>query len=1396
MCFRYRPHLFFIACLVVAMILTLVGGTVLQARSQWWQEKPAPASGDLDGLSILDPAAWQITDPSGKPVDPVLEKIGPYAALGNHTNQEIFVTGLTRYAPNTEITARVKLTPPANSSSTVIMDAALTSPDDPSNGAMYLNITASDMRGSVNYSCWCKDKAISGVYKFKPEFQRRLNWPETVRKTVEQNSASLISPEEKWLTVRLVLKPKGYQFYLDDRLIEDKTVADLDVRGFARLRLSPHASLAGVSARHIDPDPLFQPVALGGYLNAAEIKGKRIRRDSLPQPEKTIRVRNIPFEFPQPDLRGNDHIDLEKSWAYFADLETYMETMDRWEGAFTVNPARINLAVPCDVYSNIHLICAADGDKDSVPIVTAQFYMPTIGFPVNFAARAPLFTAKASEVKRLPVTQEGGGKGNLYLVTIPIDSGKLSSLVGWEEYLDLPTHPVYGGNGARFEIELTKEVKQYRQYPDPICYDFHQGGPPSGVHIYAMTLERPPVQLDFRPDSFSHIWTAPDKPGYTVTLNNRTALPRKVELALTTISNDEIEKTTDKKAVEVPANGDLPVKFTLDLKKYGYQKVAMTMTDAGRAWTENRSLVLLHPDTRERGDWDHNHGALFSCCDWGAGYHCGPGGPGGGLRGMRLMFDAGAESARHWVPDLVSEPYHEEAYQLAIKAGLTNTNLIRSGTQRPSNRYYSEYWTPNKEGWTPDVAARGMIDIIKDEVWQPGLFNKPEFIQFWAEPYLGPISDGQFADYWGEPAYVLNENERKTMEDMSHAFIIASKAIKKEWPQAKVLMPYGDPLFIVPFLRAGILTPDVLDGMALDIYGFERMPEMQLHQGAIHRMYQLREEYKKFGLPHPYLISTEGPFIPTLPGAMTYQEQADLYTRNTLMLMAYGVDQFFGSWQAFDYASYYGGEHYGNAGIIERIPHVSPKQGYAAFATMTRHLNRRNFEKWIPVGSLSTYCLQFKHYKSGELVHVLWTIRGKRSVSVRVPAGASVVRYDQMDNAVPLAVKDGRVTFEIEQSPCYVHGLGDNPSITLGDADHADSAPAAGATRIANPGDGTWTLSSAEDKSYADNHPMQIFRKVGKMSIRAVEAPVEQGGKALAVRLENDNKPRPGMPYYTTLLPKKPIVIPGKASHLGLWVRAASDWGRVVYSLRDAKGERWISIGSKEQYNCDDTHSWSFFNFDGWRYLRFELPSNSPYDIYREVGSTWWGHPEAGDGVIDLPLSLEKIIVERRTHVMYVNDPRPARTDDVLLGDLYAEYEKPEDKTAAVVKLSRLRMPVPPGVPELGNPIAELAATGVGEPTRVLEVVPPSYQPDGTRCHVKFDTVAGAQSYDVWVSTYPDGTGALKLGSGWKESGMLLSGLRPAMDFYLFVVYTDRDGKLSKPSAPLKIRLQDLFTFK
>jgi hypothetical protein len=437
----------------------------------------------------------------------------------------------------------------------------------------------------------------------------------------------------------------------------------------------------------------------------------------------------------------------------------------------------------------------------------------------------------------------------------------------------------------------------------------------------------------------------------------------------------------------------------------------------------------------------------------------------------------------------------------------------------------------------------------------------------------------------------------------------------------------------------------------------------------------------------------------------------------------------------------------------------------------------------------------------------MWTLRGTRPVSLFTPKDTVSV-FDSMDNALPVGLGRGAggSNFTIGTAPVYIRGLSGDPKITLGTPDHSDAKPGPQAVQIADLGDGSWKLSAERDKNYEDNHLEFIRRFPGQFSLHAAVGP-DGKSKALAVRLEKQPKERKTMPFYNTLVPSKPIVITGKASHLGLWVKSSSDWGRVVYCLKDAKGERWLSVGKKDEWNVDDVHNWSAFNYDGWRYLTFELPANAPYDLYREAGTSFWGNypPPAGKGekgkhdagdsdmVVDLPLTLDKIIVERRTHVIHATEQLPASPDDVVLGSLFAEYEMPADKTDEAVRLSRLRMPLPAAAPELANPIKKLTEASMAAGPEVMKVNPPEREYDGRRCHVHFAPLKDAKTYDVWVSTYADGRGAILLGKDWTAPGQLLTGLSPNVDLYLFVVAKDPAGKSSRPGKGFKINLKDMF---
>ncbi|MFW6059521.1 MAG: hypothetical protein ACODAQ_05035, partial [Phycisphaeraceae bacterium] len=646
------------------------------------------------------------------------------------------------------------------------------------------------------------------------------------------------------------------------------------------------------------------------------------------------------------------------------------------------------------------------------------------------------------------------------------------------------------------------------------------------------------------------------------------------------------------------------------------------------------------------------------------------------------------------------------------------------------------------------------------------------------------------------PPRQMSEHDEARFQWYLESFIQGATILKEHYPDVKPMLPHGDPMFAIPFVQRSEKARELFKGIAVDIPVFERLPEQQIHQVSLHRMYFVRDGLNEVGITDPTLAMYEGPSRSAYDGALTDRQLADFSVRDSLLLYAYGVDRQMGGWAPFESASYWGEQHYGG-GINHRLPRGTPRPAFAAFGTMTRHLNRRNYVKWLETGSRSAYAMQFAHYKTGQTMHAMWVIRGTRPITLTVDNPDAVVVYDLMDNRDPVKVDGKDVTFTLSTSPVWVYGLTGEEQITLGAPDHSDAAPATNSMKIASLGDGGWTQTDERDEAYEQSHAEFVTRFPGNMSVETMDAPNNAGGQALAVKLASEqSRDQNVMPYYTTLVPETPIAIPGKASHLGLWVKASSDWGRVVYALRDAKGEKWLSVGTAGAWNCDDIHNWSVFAFDGWRYLTFEMPASSGWDRFREAGTVWWGSYGEGDGMVDLPLQLEKVIVERRTGAMYVTDPRPVSTDDVLLGDLYAEYASALDATDEAVRRAQVEMQVPDDVPDLENPIARLAAEGVHEAVEVTNIELPTQHADGTRCSVFFTESSNAAVYEVWVSPYEDGRGALMLGKDWTEPGQEIRGLRPDTPFYIFVVYRDAEKQPSKPSAPYEIVLKDMFGMK
>ncbi|NQU10824.1 hypothetical protein HQ590_08545, partial [bacterium] len=955
-------------------------------------------------------------------------------------------------------------------------------------------------------------------------------------------------------------------------------------------------------------------------------------------------------------------------------------------------------------------------------------------------------TARSTDATPLPVRLTNGKRVNLWLVTIPIAPELLTALAD----LDI------------IEIEFTKEVHQYRSYPDPISYGFHQGGLPSGVHVYAATLQEAPWTFAWEPDRFGHVWTSPAVAAYTGTISNRTAAALTGKLTVTTRSYDGTEETKQEQAVTVPARGVARPHLSLPVKLNGYHDVVARLQLGDRTWTEQRSFARLAPDTRSVR-WTEGQGAMFGWWSYPGGHYTPK-----ADHHVQLMTIAGARQMMH-----TPNPAYISPETLAL--------MQKHWGRGQSTAYYisPQAWAAEATHDPKDIEAFHQAIDKAFVTWEkdtPEQF-KPDVVNFFTESSISPrLTHGNFPEYWQDPPFEYTPEEQKRLRMFMETARIAGEYLRKTHPDRDLMIEWGSPVFAVPLLRAGF-PRNLIDGSSPDMPLFERLPEMQLADNVVHQLYELRQEYLKYGMTNPRIQYCEGTFVPTEPGALTWREQMDSYTRWTLLSLGYGVSRFYAGWFAFDCGNYYGAEHYGGCGIQRRIPYCDPKPAYAAFATLTDKLNEANFDGWLPTGSLTTYCQRFKHETRGP-IYTLWTVRGTRPVTLTLAQDGKVGITDCMNNTREFTSTNKQVTVTTDQSVIYVTGA-ELAAVAVGAPDNRDAQPAAGARLVGNLGDGSWRYTADRLEYYENNH-WGYYPAAGKFSAAVATDP--EHGPVLVSTLEDQGRPRELMPWYNVLKPRRPIVLPGAPSHLGLWVKGASDWGRVIYVVRDANGERWTSIGTKDDYNCNDTHCWSSFNFDGWRYLRFELPGHLGWDSFRRLGTTWW-RADDGDDIVDLPLRLEAVIVEQRTHILYVNDVQPVASDRVAFGQLYAEYDTLADTTAVAVRTSRLRMPPPREIPDLPNPIADLARDGVGAPTKLLKLAAPEHWYDGTRMHVHFAEVPGATAYHLWVGAYPDGRGAVDLVPAGIKTGDLVTGLRPGIKLYYWITYVDADGKSSKPSA-------------
>jgi len=877
-----------------------------------------------------------------------------------------------------------------------------------------------------------------------------------------------------------------------------------------------------------------------------------------------------------------------------------------------------SVQLPLQAYRRVWIVAACDGEPNSTPVMTLR-----LGdlWPLDYPVSVPDFTAQAGPegARRIAVKMKDGAAASLWLLPVDIDSFRLASELREASVLN---------------VLLTKQIKGQRIN---ITYGYAPAGLPSGVRLYGLTFEKAPVSVMASSDRAGNVYTDPEKPVWLVKLASQSAEDCEAEVSVDIVDAYGAGSDAFSYDAKVPAGGQLHALFYPRLSKYGLHTVRTTVTCAGHVQSREGALLLLPPD-RRKADSKTTRWGLWN---WGGGHLTNP----NPEDNLRLFHALGAKTGSRF------------GYEERKKWGIGPRVTLYRG--RMPGRLAPEW--AEKDPYDPAEYARFSEEFGKGYAASKKQVPDFEYVAVYGEHTVSPrLTHGVPPYAFGLPWYEYTEAEKLGIRSRSIAARAAFEGLRKHAPQVKGLFGWGAPLFGVPFMREQF-PKDIFDGFGLDIPQFEFMPEMPPQPGVPNILYFLTEEMKRWGYEDKEIVHCESYFPSSLPLALGHRGQADSVVRTAVLSLALGSDRFTWCWSLHDCADYWGWTSYGCVGMIGRRPEHNPKPAAAAFATMTQMLDLTDYDGYLPTGSRTAYCVRFK--ADDRLVYCLWTIRGSRPMALTASPGSELVMVDENGNETALDFADGAATVTITPTPIWVVALsGEVRKAAVGVPTYTD---APGPHRLVlddfeKPG---WRRETGQHALY-DAHTAGIRSVPAPVHVQGVQSP-ERKSSVMRVRLaQRPDDKAPFVSWYGVYAPAEAIAIPGKARALGVWVKGNSGWGRILYEVVDANGEVYV--------NTWDLRSWSYVNFDGWRYVEFPLPANSPGDDFREKDSNWWrGHSAGREGVVALPLKLTRLIFEMPTHQIYVDEALPCESLTIELDDLMAVYDGAEMMTNRPVEVQR-----------------------------------------------------------------------------------------------------------------------------
>jgi hypothetical protein len=810
--------------------------------------------------------------------------------------------------------------------------------------------------------------------------------------------------------------------------------------------------------------------------------------------------------------------------------------------------------------------------------------------------------------------------------------------------LRLPIHGAFAqefSDHRALDVEITKQLRLAIAMPDAARFQYRPLGLPSGVHLYGMTFERAPLRLFLQPTQIGGVFNEPQTPTFHLRLQQMQSQHFR-NLTVSAKAVDYYGKVMEFPAISQPKLPTYSTEWKLPVLKRGYYALTVTVADGDTVLMERKTTFALLPEDTRR----HRAESPFGTWDF---------------------------SGAHYTPsdaDVVGPLY--------VKAGL------RYGMFNFTSEERAKYGII--KGNDPSLHLRG-FDKLDEQI--ANIKASGETPQRWLIYHEDSISGNHVTrtpDLFTGKHYQFSADEQKKFDEMWRVASEATKKIRAAFPHIQIYLGNGSPQLMEEFLRHHYPTT-MFDVLGNESATFQRLPESQpldfvANNASLWMERQLLDAYgyKDKALGQCY----ETMYPSSNPGNLTLHQQASYVLRNVMHSLAWKIPIIRFEVIAEPGNSYYF-SNWGGTGLMFGQPNLSPKPLYVAVATMTQLLDGAQFTRMIPTGTTTVYAFEFR--KPGGYVTCLWTPNAPREMQLKTAQQLTVT--DLMFNDRVLS-SDSKLT--AKSDPVFIQSA--QPLQLQAAAATQGSLPQAKYSILSTLGDASqWQVKNGENDELEAYNFMQP-RVPGEFAVQNV-AEFEGQKNSLEVKPLRPNEKNWWLPQYSRLEAKTPFAIEGEPTHIGLMVNGNGGWGRIIFELEDAAGQRWISLGAEQKgepnpwladwlskdefeklkssgnqsagvsdWNSNDVWGRSIINFAGWRYVQFPLPGNYPGEGYHWPYTSQWRCVKAdgtrGDYIVHYPLKLTKLAVTARARVLYGTQVLPVRRPEIYLKDLSVVYGDPD----------------------------------------------------------------------------------------------------------------------------------------